>query len=35
MTAIVELDKLLGKIESRKDEIVALTQELIRFPTWW
>jgi succinyl-diaminopimelate desuccinylase len=33
MTAIVELDKLLGKIESRKDEIVALTQELIRFPT--
>lgn len=33
MNAIIELDKVLGEIESRRDEIVALTQELIRFPT--
>ncbi len=33
MNAIIELDKVLDAIESRRDEIVALTQELIRFPT--
>jgi succinyl-diaminopimelate desuccinylase len=33
MRATVELDKVLNEIESRRDEIVALTQDLIRFPT--
>ena len=29
----VKIDGVLGEIEAREDEIVALTQELIRFPT--
>jgi succinyl-diaminopimelate desuccinylase len=33
MNAVIELDTVLNEIESRRDEIVALTQDLIRFPT--